>query len=324
MLRDKIIFSVDGKLQQILLREEKLTLSKTAQICQAYEMANKNTQELQTGHSLVNKMFVKSGFNVRPDGQGKTSFVGDCRYCGREHQRGSQYCPAYGKTCHRCRGRNHFKNKCTSRRPKIHELKDGEKQESVPIPANSDDDDDAYLHAVNGHLKTNNALTALSEVNQCKVRFQIDTGAQVNTICQKLVRKEQVRPTSKTLIMWNKTNVKPVGETLLEVINPKTKCIHSINFIVVKNSFNCLLGLSTVQTLNLVTVNDDCFIAKVKSPTDEFSGDLGSASLTVEPNVSPKILPSRKIPLALQDKVKAELDTLVQRNVISLVDEPTP
>ena len=54
---------------------------------------------------------------------------------------------------------------------------------------------------MNGHLKTNNALTALLEVNQCKVRFQIDTGAQVNTICQKFVRKEQVHPTSKTLIM---------------------------------------------------------------------------------------------------------------------------
>ena len=118
--------------------------------------------------------------------------------------------------------------------------------------------------------------------------------------------------------------MKPVGETLLEVINPKTKCVHSINFIVVKNSFNCLLVLSTVQTLNLVTVNDDCSFAKVESPTDKFSWDLGFASLTVDPNVSPKILPSRKIPLALQDQVKAELDTLVQRNVISLVDEPTP
>ena len=35
-----------------------------------------------------------------------------------------------------------------------------------------------------------------------------------------------------------------------------------------------------------------------------------------------KILPSLKIPLALQNKVKQKLDNLVKRNVVSLVNEP--
>ena len=56
MIRDKLVFSVCNKLQQILLREENLTLKKTVQICQAFEMANRNVTELQSSNTLVNKV----------------------------------------------------------------------------------------------------------------------------------------------------------------------------------------------------------------------------------------------------------------------------
>jgi hypothetical protein len=42
-------------------------------------------------------------------------------------------------------------------------------------------------------------VTALMNVNDCEVRFQLDSAADVNTICKKFVRKDQVRPTSITL-----------------------------------------------------------------------------------------------------------------------------
>ena len=76
-----------------------------------------------------------------------------------------------------------------------------------------------------------------------------------------------------------------------------------------------------MQELNLITVNDNCFIANLDASTD--LGDLGNVTLKLDPNVRPKILPSRNIPLALQDKVKHELGNLVKRKVISLVNEPT-
>ena len=59
-------------------------------------------------------------------------------------------------------------------------------------------------------------------VNDCEVRFQLDSAADVNTICKKFVRKDQVRPTSVTLRMWNKTPMKPLGEADLTVKNPST------------------------------------------------------------------------------------------------------
>ena len=37
-------------------------------------------------------------------------------------------------------------------------------------------------------------VTALMQVNGCEVRFQLDSGADVNTICQKFVKKSQLNP----------------------------------------------------------------------------------------------------------------------------------
>jgi hypothetical protein len=48
------------------------------------------------------------------------------------------------------------------------------------------------------------------------------TTISVNTICKKFVRKDQVRPTSITLRMWNKTQMKPLEEANLTVKNPST------------------------------------------------------------------------------------------------------
>ena len=40
--------------------------------------------------------------------------------------------------------------------------------------------------------------------------------------------------------------MKPVGKTVLNVINSKSVTVHATNFIVLKNDFNCLLGLLTI------------------------------------------------------------------------------
>ena len=58
--------------------------------------------------------------------------------------------------------------------------------------------------------------------------------------------------------MWNKTKLKPEGETILNVTNPKNSTTHSVKFVVVNDSLNCLLGLETVQ-MNLISVNAESF-----------------------------------------------------------------
>ena len=72
--------------------------------------------------------------------------------------------------------------------------------------------------------------------------------------------------------------------------------------------------------MGLITVNNDRFIANV---VVQEIGDLGVAILQVNDEVKPKTLPSRKLPLSLQDDMKCEIDKLVERNVLVPVTEPT-
>ena len=75
MIRDKIVFTVTGKLQALLLREDDLDLPKAIKICRAYEQSNKqvkeishNTQAPQTVHKVSNDVkYPKS--KVKHQGQ---------------------------------------------------------------------------------------------------------------------------------------------------------------------------------------------------------------------------------------------------------------
>ena len=158
-------------------------------------------------------------------------------------------------------------------------------------------------------------------VNNQEVRFQLDSGADVNTLCERYVYKDQVRPTPVKLKMWNKSEVVPLGQTHITVTNPKNGLKTDVQFIVVPNQLSCLLGLETLQKMNLLEVKHESFIASVTS--EHGLGDLGEVSLTVDPAIHPKAMPSRNLPLALQSAVKDELDRLVQLNVLEPVTEPT-
>ena len=50
----------------------------------------------------------------------------------------------------------------------------------------------------------------------------------------------------------------------------------------------------------------------------------GEYNITVDPNVQPKEHARRKIPLELQDKIKAKLDKMEQKGIIVKEDTPTP
>ena len=53
ILRDKILFTVTGKLQELLLREDNLTLDKAIKICRAFEQSNRQVKEFRESASLT-------------------------------------------------------------------------------------------------------------------------------------------------------------------------------------------------------------------------------------------------------------------------------
>lgn len=324
LIRDKIITGIKCDMtRRKLLQESKLDLQKSIDISRSIEASKKQIQTMQgeTKDSELHKVGMSSRrFRAAgaptasaKDPESKPLMKKECHYCGRQHPFKKEACPAWGKICSFCKGRNHFSSKCKKR---VHALQ-------TETTCSEDEEtlcDDVWLAAINNNKKRNRT-SALLQVNEQEVRFQLDTAADINTICQRYVRKDQVRPTNQRLVMWNKTTISPKGEATLKVFNPKTRTSHNITFTVVPNQYTCLLGLDTVKELSFVSINENKFIAKMDVGAD--LGDLGEAKLTIDPTKKPRQLPARKIPFSLKDTVKAELKHLVDRGILKPVDEPT-
>ncbi|PFX12101.1 Retrovirus-related Pol polyprotein [Stylophora pistillata] len=327
MLRDKIVLTVTGKLQELLLREESLTLEKTLKICRAFEQSTKQVKELKNNigsasdstPSNLNKVSKKSNPKLQDrrtrsnkssmSKAGNDNLRFDCKYCGYKHERKGEKCPAWDKTCDNCKGLNHFKSKCSK---KVHAVVSQSDDHNDP----NNDFDEKWLLATNDE---ETGVTTNLSINNHIVKFQLDSAADVNTIFHKHVGRKQVSPTNIRLNMWNKTNLKPLGETSLTTTKPSDNTQHEVKFLVVPNGFTNFLGLNTIQELGFITINCNAFISKVCTPP---LGDLGMASLRVNESVSPKVLPCRKVPLAIENDVKQELDRPVSKGVLEPVTEP--
>ena len=153
-----------------------------------------------------------------------------------------------------------------------------------------------FLSAVTSHSVWR--VTALMRINECDVRFQLDSAADVNTICAKFAKKHQLLPSKQKLTMWNGSTMRPLGEAVMDVVNPKNEQSDAVHFTMADNGYTCLLGVNTIQALGLVTINKHAFIA---SATKESLGDLGEAKLRINSDAHPRVLPCRRMPTALQE-----------------------
>ena len=124
--------------------------------------------------------------------------------------------------------------------------------------------------------------------------------------------------------MCNKTKLTPEGEAAIKVINPKIQEERLVHFTIVGKDYGCLLSMKTFQELNLITANEDKFIAKlVENRAECYNlGDLGTVKITPGPNLKPTILLCRKIPHSMKDNVKAEIETLLSCGILVKVEEP--
>jgi len=118
ILRDKLVFGIsDNKIRESLLREPRLTLAKTNEICRAAEGLDTQIKTITDGSStLVNAVKAQDYWNDRQNLQ-EAQIVPDkpkmavnkqdtpeCWYCGHKHDlHKRELCPAFGKLCNKCK-----------------------------------------------------------------------------------------------------------------------------------------------------------------------------------------------------------------------------
>ncbi|XP_055622874.1 uncharacterized protein K02A2.6-like [Toxorhynchites rutilus septentrionalis] len=102
-----------------------ITLTKSIDMCRVEEITAKRSQELSGSYSEVevNKI-AKAKFRSKNQSQ-------RCKFCGDRHEFSKGSCPALGKRCHKCNGKNHFEKVCKAtnrfqsrRSRKVKEVKD--------------------------------------------------------------------------------------------------------------------------------------------------------------------------------------------------------
>ena len=172
-------------------------------------------------------------------------------------------------------------------------------------------------------------------VREQLVQFQVDCGASANILHLKYAEGEEFDSCSQTLVMWNGTNVTPVGSCELPGVNPKTNEKYKVRFLVVKEDLTPLLGLNATQKMKLLTVHKENFINVVENANDDLTANYadvfnkglgtlpGKVRLQVDPDCKPVILPARKVPVSVREKFKEQLQRLERLKVITRVDEPT-
>ena len=357
MIRDRIVCGVrDSSLRKKLLQVPELTLEKCIDMCRSPEATSTQLEAMSSQNSHAPPP-PEVNFVQKPSkGADKSSFVKDCRFCGQTHEKERSKCPAFGKICSACQKENHFALKCSQKKkphktkkprnrkpPQKHSVNQfdfHESEEEILSVSCSEEE----INAVDNH---SNKILATMKIGGKDVKMLIDSRTSCNVLPIKYLPKGTVvEKSSHTLKMYSKSTMSAVGKAKISLVNPKNMESYMIDFTIVDGNFAPLLGLETaqkmkllvVQTQNILSIREDTLSCDAQKPkftrdsvmseySDVFGEEVGrmegKVHLETDPNVAPTVMPPRRVPVALKEKLKNELDRLTQRKVISPIQEPT-
>lgn len=376
-IRDRIVVGIrDNATRKKLLQQAQLRLQSCMDICRANEATSQQVKTMTQEEVQFVKKKPTVGNNHKRNENGSSSKYGDkrrseklaeCKYCGQVHVWKKKVCPAWGKSCDLCGGRNHFSVKCKYQNDRKKSGKSKSKPSVSCVDDDSSSDGECVLTVTEENIDSVNEqyqsrIHAVMSVKQHKVKFQLDCGSTVNVLSVKLYSKicsdpelKRLEKTSTTLVMYNNSKAHPVGKRRVNVRNLKNQKKYSVEFLIVEGDVKPILGARAIQQMGLITVNSDTILDKCEAAvndiknvpairrqpsvntevtldyldrefSDVFQGEGkldGKLDLKVDRNMPPVKLPTRKVPLALKAKVKAELDRLTELDIIEPVDTPT-
>lgn len=191
LIRDRVILGIkDEALKERLLRIPDLNLVTAVNQCRAAEVSKNQLRGLHenvavdsiTGHK--NKKCNKNAGNVKNKDNGNlvNKNCYQCFKCGTTHSRGN--CPAFGKTCNKCKKLNHYAVGCryrnnTNKEPvnkKVNEMNESNKTDG------SETENEIFEIKLD-EVSTDNIKNEWFEtvkINKTKIGFKIDTGTFEN------------------------------------------------------------------------------------------------------------------------------------------------
>lgn len=272
-----------------------------------------------------------------------------CTRCDTLH--GYKECPAWNKRCKRCNRLGHFEKCCLTKNVQMVEYREYTQDfEPETIPQVNQQDYEYYTtdvvvstisrqksekvvdNANSEHSGLEWFVSARLGMNKVLVKLKLDTGSMVNILpinVAKNLTNKNLSKSNKILTAYNDQNIDVAGELKLPVqVGNKTGVL---NFVIVNQKGSTpILGVNACQDLELVKkvcdVKAECRSDELLSKYSEVFNtklvglDLPEYNIKLKHDAEPEQKSARKIPFALEDKVKQELDKMEKDGVVSKVD----
>jgi len=190
VVKDKIVIGIrDDSTRRKLLQIRKLDLAAAIDVCRASESATRQLKEFKGSEEISRiapktrgreRQRWKSGDRrqtIRREDPNSGKNFRKCRFCGKAHGFKKELCPAFGKDCKICSKKNHFAAMCKNRN-----TPDRSRRSCHLVDSESED-----IFAVEtGKFKRK--LFASLELNNSRIKFQLDCGATVNVLPESLTK----------------------------------------------------------------------------------------------------------------------------------------
>lgn len=272
--------------------------------------------------------------NSRFSGQGggNRQFIADnriCFGCGRRgHLRGGQACIAKDAQCLKCRSFGHFAKWCTKRLnddgkdtvPPTKRIKAVYETGDQSKPADSKTDEEiCYVMGEN---------VFRFKVGGVGIEMTIDSGAAANLVDFHTWEKLRARGAKLSLSTHVDRSFKAYGSsTPLEIMGMFSAEIEADGskadavFYVAQNGRQNLLGGETAKKLRVLKIGYNVGSVEPCAMFPKIKGVV--VEIPIDPNVKPVQQPYRRAPFALESKIADKLQSLLDRDIIEKVDQPS-
>lgn len=268
----------------------------------------------------------------RTSNQGTSSNT-TCSRCGQVHR---VRCPAMGAICKKCKKPNHFAVVCRSTFSQgVHNIQQSEDSQE------EGQDQNLFLgtlYILQTGNNNNNPFKTQLHVNNVKVDFLLDTGADTNILSystfQKLqaTEKIEIQKSQHKLSTFSGEVLPSVGQCKLKV-NYNSNTFY-VNFHIVDLPCQNIIGRSSCHDLNLVKrvhnvkLNQNPVDTNLVSKYSDVFDGIGCLTdfechLTLKPDAAPSVDVCRRVPFGLVKDLEKELKQLERNGIIVKVEEPT-
>lgn len=344
-IKDQIIEKCQSmSLRRELLKSGNANLDQILKITKIFETVAQQEKAFSEASSEkkhqvddVNKIVASTYGKKRKWSESKQPECHRCGYFG--HFAKEDKCPARGKTCNKCGGKDHFAIKCRTKHSYIGDkrsknFKKFARQDNAFNTKDKENDRDTVQQVASNetyvfHLTTSDSNGEVrGEIGGVPIVAVIDSGSKYNLVSQhdwEYLKKNNVTVTNQrreatvSFKAYGGQSLAVVGVFSSEIkLGIKTAIA---DFYVVKETGKILIGRDTAMLMGILNIN---------IPVHAIGSDkkkLGTIKdvildIPIMHNVVPVVQPYRRIPVALEGLVDKKLSELMEQGVIERVNGP--